>query len=365
MTMKKSTKKRAGFAALGLLGLAAAGVAWFGLPGGGHRGPPQKDMAIDAATRKQAIDAAVAHLAKLYVFPDKGVALGKQLQARLQHGDYNKISSAEEFAETLTADLQRDSADKHIEVRYFEDVQALPSASQEAADAAAEAADDRRFNFGFEGVDRLRGNIGYINLHSFSRPANAGSRIDASMSLLADTSALVFDLRDCGGGDPQTVMLVASYLFDRPTHLNDVYWREDNSTEVRWTTATVPGKKYGSTRPVFLLTSADTFSGCEDFAYALKNAGRATLIGETTGGGAHAGSPQRLGPHFMMFVPSGRPINPVTHTDWEGVGVKPDIASSAKDSLELAQIAALKRIVATETDPEWKIRLQHRLDDLQ
>jgi C-terminal processing protease CtpA/Prc len=185
------------------------------------------------------------------------------------------------------------------------------------------------------------------------------------MDLLADTDALVIDLRNCGGGDPETVMLFASYLFDQPTHLNDIYWREDNHTDVRWTTATVPGRKYGSARPVYLLTSQDTFSGCEDFAYALKNAGRATLIGENTGGGAHAGSPHRLGAHFMMFVPSGKPINPVTHTDWEGVGVKPDIASSADDALDVAQIAALKRLIATTSNPEWKMRIQHRLDELQ
>lgn len=363
--MENRTKKKIGFAALGLVGLAAAGIALFGLPGGGHHGPPQNDMAIDAAARKEAIDAAIDSLAKSYVFPDVGLALGNKLRARLQHGDYDHVSSAEDFARTLTDDLQRDSQDKHLEVRYFEAVQTPPSASQEAADEAAEAADDRLFNFGFQGADRLRGNIGYINLSSFSRPGDAAPRIAAAMSLLADTDALVIDLRDCGGGDPQTVMLFASYLFDRPTHLNDIYWREDNSTDVRWTTATVPGKKYGSARPLYLLTSHDTFSGCEDFAYALKNAGRATLIGETTGGGAHAGRPQRLGPHFMMFVPSGRPINPVTHTDWESVGVRPDIASSASKSLDLAQIAALKLLIAKATDPEWKLRIQLRLDDLE
>jgi hypothetical protein len=364
--MKIRSKKKAGIAAAtGVVALGALGIALFGLPGSAHSGPPQNDMRIDATVRNEAIENAIAALDKSYVFPDKGTALGRQLRARMEHGDYNDVTSAEKFAETLTEDLQGDSHDKHIEVRYFEQAQALPSAQQEAIDQAKELDDQLRFNFGFENVDRLRGDIGYVNLLSFSRPKGAANRIAATMDLLADTKALVIDLRQCDGGDPETVMLFASYLFDQPTHLNDIYWRDENRTESRWTTATVPGKRYGSARKVYLLTSGDTFSGCEDFAYALKNAGRATLVGETTGGGAHAGGPRRLGAHFMMFVPSGRPINPVTHTDWEGVGITPDIASSAKKALDLAQVAALKNLIANETNPEWKVRLQHRLDELE
>jgi C-terminal processing protease CtpA/Prc len=160
-------------------------------------------------------------------------------------------------------------------------------------------------------------------------------------------------------------MAFASYLFDRPTHLNDVYWREENRTERRWTKAQVAGHRYGQERKVYLLTSGDTFSGCEDLAYALKNNRRATLIGEETGGGAHAGDPHRLSAHFMMFVPSGRPINPITHTDWEGVGVAPDVSTSAADALVVAQIVALKAVLASEADVEWKAKLQERVSELK
>lgn len=364
--MDISKKKKVGAVAAASAGaLSVLGFAMFGLPGHAQSGPPQNDMRIDKAVREEAIASVAANLDKYYVFPDKAAVLSKQLRTRMQRGDYDTVTSAEKLAETLTADLQRDSSDKHLEVRYFEETVALPSPKQEADDQAEEFVDGQRFNFGYESVQRLRGNIGYLNLHSFSRPNGATERIAAAMTLLGDTEALVIDLRECGGGDPETVMLFASYLFDQPTHLNDIYLHDENRTEQRWTTPTVPGKKYGGTRKVYLLTSSDTFSGCEDFAYALKNAGRATLIGETTGGGAHGGSPRRLGDHFMMFVPSFRPINPVTHTDWEGVGVKPDIASPAKKALEVAEISALKDVIANETDPEWKRRLQHRLDDLE
>jgi len=365
MTMQSKTKTRiAALAGTGVL--CGAGLALFGMPGHAQSGPPQKDMAVDKAIRSEVIDGIVTNLDRAYVFPDKAAVMGKNLRAQLQHGDFDSATSAEKFADTLTEVLQRDSHDQHLVVRYFED--AIPLKSEQGdspVDKAAELVEESRFNFGFSGVDRLKGDIGYIDLHQFSRPEGAAPRIAAAMALLADTKALVIDLRHCGGGDPESVMLFASYLYDKPTHLNDVYWRDENRIEQRWTQASVAGTKYGEARKLYLLTSGDTFSGCEDFAYALKNNRRATVVGETTGGGAHAGSPHRLGAHFMMFVPSGRPINPVTHTDWESVGVVPDVKTSAKNALDIAQLAILKQLVAAETDPVWQQKLKDRIHELE
>jgi C-terminal processing protease CtpA/Prc len=359
--MHFSRKQKWGMGALlGGAVVVSAALAWrAGSP------PAQADLRIDAATRAQAIQAAAAQLRDRYVFPERGAALARQLQDRLEHGGYDAVTSAQALADTLTADLQRDSHDRHLVVEYFAQPVPLPSPAQEQADRAAEAVDQQRHNFGVESVRRLQGNLGYIDLHSFARPDHAAGRFAAAMALLHDTRALVVDLRRCGGGDPESVMLFASYLFDRPTHLNDVWWRDEGRLERRWTSATVPGTRYGGARKVFVLTSADTFSGCEDFAYALKYSRRATIIGENTGGGAHAGSPQRLGAHFMMFVPTGRPINPVTHRDWEGVGVAPDVEVDADDALDVAEVAALKAAIAMEADPEWKERLKGRLADIE
>jgi C-terminal processing protease CtpA/Prc len=345
--------------------LCVLGFAFIGMPGHTQSGPPQKDMTIGKIERNATIEAAIANLDKLYVYPEQAARIEQQLRTKMRQGDYDAITSAQALADTLTADLQRENHDKHLVVRYFEESIPEPSAKQDAQDKAAEAGDERHFNFGYDSVDRLHGNIGYIDLHEFSRPDRAAERIGAAMTLLGDTDALIIDLRKCTGGDPDTVMLFASYLFDMRTHLNDIYWRDENRTEARWTTDTVPGKKYGQTREVYLLTSEDTFSGCEDLAYALKYSRRATLIGEATGGGAHPGNPHRLDAHFMMFVPSGRAINPVTHTDWEDGGVVPDVKSPAKNALDIAQIAALKHLVAVESDPDWKQRLQKRIDELE
>jgi hypothetical protein len=347
--------------------LGAAGVAVYAMAGRDRGGPPQKDMAVDQATRNEVIEAAIANLDRAYVFPDKAKAIGKQLREMVQRGDFDNVTSAEKFADVLTDALQRDSHDRHLEVRYFEEevAELAPGQDQSPEEVAEETFHQMRLNFGFENVGRLKANIGYIDLHAFARPQNVTERLTAAMTLLADTKALIIDLRRCGGGDPNTVMMFASYLFDKPTHLNDIYFRDENRTETRWTSENVPGKRYGEARKLYLLTSEDTFSGCEDFAYALKNAKRATLVGETTGGGAHAGSTRRLSAHFMMFVPSGLPISPVTHTDWEGVGVAPDIKTSARNAQDTAHIALLKELLAVETDARWKEVLQKTLAELE
>ncbi len=354
-------------AVTGVGALCVLGSVLFGMPRLGPPGPPQKDMTVDKATRNEVIEAAIANLDKYYVFPEKAQAMEKQLRAKSQHGDFDSVTGAEKMAETLTDVLQYESHDKHLEVRYFEKTvpELPPGQDQSEEEKAEELAHQTRLNFGVETVGRLQFNIGYIDLHAFGRPQQAAGRIAAAMALLADTKALIIDLRQCGGGDPDTVMLLASYLYDKPTHLNDIYWRDEKRTEERWTAGDVPGKKYGEARKVYLLTSEDTFSAGEDFAYALKNNGRATLVGETTGGGAHPGNPRRLSAHFMMFVPNGRSINPVTHTDWEGVGVVPDVKTSAKNALDVAQVAILEERLAAEPDPVKKGDLQRRIGELK
>jgi C-terminal processing protease CtpA/Prc len=133
------------------------------------------------------------------------------------------------------------------------------------------------------------------------------------------------------------VAYLSSYLFDKRTHLNDLWTRRTGKTEEFWTRDTVPGRRFGGEKPVYVLTSAQTFSGAEEFTYNLKNLKRATIIGETTGGGAHPVNGHRIDEHFAIGVPFARAINPITHTNWEGVGVQPDISVPAADALATAQ----------------------------
>lgn len=333
--------------------------------GQGHDGPPQKDMKIDQATRSEVIEAVIANLNQYYVFPEKAVAMEKRLRRELKNGDYDDITSANELAEKLADSLQAETQDKHLEIRYFEEAIPVQKPGEEVqSEKMRQQSENIRLNYGFHNVDRLPFNIGYIDIHGFADAPQAAERMAAAMDLLGDTRALIIDLRKNGGGSPDTVVSYASYFYDKPTHLNDIYMREDNKTTEMWTTDKLAGKKYGQHRKLYLLTSSDTFSAAEDFAYAMKNNKRATIVGEVTGGGAHPGDIHRLSAHFMMNIPNGRTISPVTHTDWEVVGVQPDIKVSADDALEQAQLVILKDFLKTEKDPEWRAHLEESIAEL-
>src|SRR5260370_19281796 len=165
------------------------------------------------------------------------------------------------------------------------------------------------------------------------------------MSFLANVDAIIFDLRENGGGAPKMVAMISSYLFDKPTHLNDLYNRKDDFATQYWTLPYVPGTMLAD-KPAFVLTSKSTFSGAEEFTYNLKNLKRATIVGETTGGGAHPVSGQRIDDHFMIGVPFARAVNPITKTNWEGTGVEPDVKVPAADALATAQKLAAEKLVS-------------------
>jgi C-terminal processing protease CtpA/Prc len=171
------------------------------------------------------------------------------------------------------------------------------------------------------------------------------------MSLVADTQALIFDLRRNGGGSPHGAIFWNSYLFpDADTHLNSIYDRESETTRQFWTLAYVPGRRYLD-RPVYVLTSGDTFSGAEEFAYNLQQQHRATLIGETTRGGAHPTEPFPLTPTLEITVPVARSVNPVSGTNWEGTGVEPDITVPAAEAFDTAYPLALRAVLASSAPP--------------
>jgi hypothetical protein len=301
---------------------------------------------------------------RLLRIPVQAKAMEAELRARDKRGEYAKITSAEAFATALTDDLQRVTKDRHLEVAYSE----RPFPPQEVFDneetTPEDLAQQRRLNFGVERVQRMDFNLGYLDLRAFAPPDLSGPKLAAAMSLLADTDALVIDLRNNGGGDPATVALLASYLFDQRTRLNDIYDRGKDSTTQYWTSDAHAGLKYGGTKKLYLLVSHDTFSAGEDFAYALKNLKRATLIGAATGGGAHPGTARRLTDNFAAMVPTGRSISPITNTDWEGVGVAPDVAIDPEKALDKAQALYMTALLSTEKDEGRRQRIAQRLAEL-
>jgi retinol-binding protein 3 len=306
-------------------------------------GAPVIGFEIDAATRERVIDGAIAKLNENYVFPETATKMGQALRRRQKAGEYDAVTDGEKFASLLTTHLQEVSKDKHLRVNFS----AARYPESFAAPSPEQAAENRRLteraNCGFEKVELLAGNVGYVKFNMFASPAVCGSTATAAMNFLANVDAIIFDLRDNGGGDPSMIALISTYLFDQPTHLNDIWTRKTGETKQYWTLPAVPGKLLASV-PAFVLTSPRTFSGAEEFTYNLKNLKRATIVGETTGGGAHPTGGQRIDDRFMIGVPFARAINPITKTNWEGAGVEPDVKVAASDALATAQKLAAEKL---------------------
>ena len=307
---------------------------------------------IDAATRAKVIDGAVAALNESYVFPETAKKMEEAVKAHQKKGDYDSITDGDDFAKRLTADFQAVSHDKHLRVMFspapMPDMEAQrPNPKREAE----QRKDLERVNCGFNKAEILEGNVGYLKFDFFADPGICGATVVAAMNFLANVDAIIFDLRENGGGEPAMIAFISSYLFAERTHLNDLWTRKGDITDQYWTLQYVPGKRLDG-KPAFVLTSKNTFSGGEEFTYNLKNLKRATIVGETTGGGAHPVSGHRINEHFGIGVPFARAINPITHTNWEGTGVEPDVKVAAADALTTAQKLAAEKIAAKTVSQE-------------
>jgi retinol-binding protein 3 len=303
-----------------------------------------ENVTVDAAERKKVIDGVESDLKEYYVEPTVAQQMTDALKAHEAKGDYAAISDGDALAERLTKDLQDVSHDKHLRVEFS------PFKMPERTEPTPE--DLARFhqqmehnNCAFGKVEILPNNIGYIKFDGFMDASFCGPTVVAAMGFVAHTDAIIFDIRQNGGGQPAMVTLIASYLFDHPTHLIDIYNRKEDSTTQNWTLSYLPGARL-TKQPVFVLTSKRTFSGAEEFAFDLKNQKRATIVGETTGGGAHPVSGHTVADYFTIGVPFAKSLDPVTRTNWEGTGVEPDVKVPEADALTTAEKLAMEKIQA-------------------
>lgn len=300
----------------------------------------RKARTVDDARRRMLIDQIAHELEDHYVFPEKAEEMNAALRRHLAAGDYDEITDGGAFADTLTKDLRAVSHDLHLGVRFGRRPEGPEPTSEEIV---------RSLSFAFGPIERLKGNVAHLVINGFP-PADSDevrAAIGVLMTEVADADALLVDLRENNGGQPETVALVASYLFDpTPVHINDMYSRDTHSITESWTLRDLKGARFGGKKPVYVLTSKRTFSGGEGLAYHLQSLRRAKLVGETTGGGANPAGPRPLDEWFTIQVPWGRPIDPITKTNWEGVGVVPDIKVSADAALDEAHRRALAEIAA-------------------
>ena len=298
-----------------------------------------QNVQFDAPARAKVIEGAIALLDSFYVFPDVAKRMGDSLRARNARGAYDSYANAISFSVKLNEEVRDLSHDKHMGVQYsVNPLPPMPSTPRVPSpeDSARMRARMEAMNCAFVKVEQLDGNVGYVKFNGFADVDFCGPTASAAMNFVAGSRALIIDLRDNGGGSPAMVAYVSSYLFSTRTHLNDLWERRSGKTEEYWT-RDVPGRTFGGEKPVYVLTSSRTFSGAEEFSYNLKSLKRATIVGETTGGGAHPVSGHRIDDHFSMGVPFARAINPITKTNWEGTGVEPDIKVPAADALATAQ----------------------------
>ncbi|WP_133499017.1 S41 family peptidase [Cognatilysobacter terrigena] len=325
------------------------------------------NVPITAADRHDVIENLATQLQKRYGFPDAGTKLAATMRERDASGVYTKDATIAAFGKHLANDLRTLGDDGHFNIHYDPNFNP-PSDERPPFPDAAEVARGREEvaerGYGIDSIARLPGNVGYIEVRGFGPTELVAEAMSDAMTLLQGTDALIIDLRRNHGGEPNTVAHLMSHFFPvgDQRHLNDIYSRADDSTQQFWTNPNVQ-PRYG--KPVYVLTSSGTFSGGEEFAYDMQTQKRATLVGETTGGGSNPGDVYPLGHGFGAFIPHSRSINPVTHTNWEHVGVKPDIAVPAADAKKVAQVAILRDLVEKATDPERKAELQEALSNVQ
>jgi len=311
------------------------------------------NVVLDPDSRVAVINSLAEKLKANYIFPEVAEQICTNLNKHLADGDYSDIADGELFALALTMHLQEVNHDEHLWVRWHP--QPLPEHEGQLrqnpewqAERKLEAQLD---NYGLHKVERLPGNIGYLDIHYFHRPAWGGETAVEAMNFLANTEALIIDLRACEGGYPGMIALISSYLFgEEVIHLDSIYWRDDDITQQYWTLPYIPGKHFID-KPVYILIGKVTFSGGEGFAYMLQARKRAVLVGEKTDGGANPGASYRLHPHFEAFIPVGQVINPLTGTNWEGCGVSPDIAAAPEQAFKIAYGMALKALLAKLGEP--------------
>jgi hypothetical protein len=314
-----------------------------------------RDVATTLATRLQ----------MSYIDQVAAETISADLRKRAAIGEFDGLAG-DELAKALNARIRVVTTDPHLGIRYsaepfFEPGTVAPSPEDRERTRRLAAAQ----NFGFEKVERLPGNIGFMELNGFTDPQLGGDTAVAAMAFLANVDAIIIDLRYNSGGVPGIGLLLSSYFFDKPVHLHSIEWREGGARRVEqfWTQAFIPGRRL-THQPLFILTSNRTISAAESFAYSLQAIGRASVVGEVSAGGGHPGREVRIAEHFAAFIPTGRSLNPITKTNWEGKGIRPDVVIDEEQAPATAHRLALEALRDRAPDAMTKAKYQGVLDEL-
>lgn len=317
-------------------------------------------------TPVQAVQAVAKQVRANFYSVAKGDEIAKVLENEAKQGKFDQYTVPGDLATALSSRMK--AFDKHFNVLWSGSTSAAQDRPNTTRSPMRDLESlDKRKNFGFDKVEILPGNIGYINMSHFgmidTTDAQSPARraADAALAMIANTDAVIIDVRNNIGGAPQMVGYMVSAFHSGKDIYNTFHSRSGTFIEG-------PRTPYADPRtnvPLYILTSKRTGSAGEGFPYTLKAAKRATLVGEATYGGANPGGQFDAGNGFSVFVSTGKSVNPFTGTNWEGTGAEPDIKVNAEEALNVASIHALKDLLATSTDPRVRQSLSWALDVLQ
>jgi hypothetical protein len=323
---------------------------------------------ISKSAIKELVETLNQRLLNNYVYPEKGQLMSKHIKNRYKKGAYNHITDPVQFANQLEKDLQQIHPDGHLHIAFepgmAKELEKPPLSEEERKQQQRERELPwlLDINFAFQKLEILPGNIGYVRIDGFAPLfPEAKPILNGAFQFLKNTKAIIVDLRYNGGGDPTMVNQVESYFFGKKTHLLNIIDRGNNKTHELYAD---PAKvdSVTLTMPMYILTSSKTFSGAEAFSYDMQSVKRATIVGETTGGGANLGNSYSLGHGMVGHIPGARPYNLYTKTNWEGIGVKPDISVLSEQALAKAQTVFFADLIAKAPNEKEKNRLKWELN---
>lgn len=315
----------------------------------------RKDTDLTVSEKNAVLQSLKTNLLENYIFPDKAQEAANLLESRKTKGSYEKINDANAYAEALTNDVMSVIQDKHFHLyfdpeRVEDEQRAQTNKDDQKSLELKELEKAKRHHFGFKELRILDGNVGYLNLTGFHDLKNAAPALNSAMRYLEDTSAIIIDLRNNQGGSSDLAQYLTSFFFDDdPVLLFDFFTRKGSKTEHRqyFTFPYVEGKHRVDV-PVYILTSPFSFSASEGFSYSMQSTKRATVVGETTGGGANMWDGKIIDKRFYAHIPNVRPVDPRTKTNWEGLGVVPDVKVPALQALSTAHVLALEKLMGSD-----------------
>ena len=308
----------------------------------------------DPVSIRQLIDSLNVRLNNNYVFREKAERISLFLQSQLNKNVYAPyLKNPQKLAEQIEKDIAKIHHDPHLHIYYDPGFVAQENTKPSEEEINQVKNFWKEQNYSFPKVEILPGNIGYLPFNGFVDDIeSARPTIYSGLKFLANTRAIIIDLRENQGGSPEMVSQIESYFFKEKTHMNDLINRSAKDTTVYYADPAKADSLHLA-MPVYILTSHKTFSAAEDFSYGMQHAKRARIVGEITGGGAHPQMPFSIGQGFVSAIPFARSYNPITKTDWEGTGVIPDVRVDAdKAFLKTQELIFTEQLRVAKSEKE-------------